>query len=60
MDKIIKLLNIDETFTKNPRLRKKYNSVKQNIPHKSDYNFMADILMLPETKKEIKIFISSC
>ncbi len=57
MDKIIKQLGIDETYTKNPRLPKKYNSVKQNIPHKSDYNFMADILMLPETKKKLKYLL---
>ena len=59
MDKLIKKLKIDETFTKEPhRKQKKFNKIKNNIPMKEDYNFMADLLSLPETKKGYKYLLS--
>jgi hypothetical protein len=49
------LLNIDETLTKGPNKQtKKYNKVKNNIPLVEDYNFQADLLFLPTTKKGFK------
>lgn len=42
-------LNIDETITKPVRKAKVFNKVKDNVPLKEDYNFMADLLFLPET-----------
>jgi hypothetical protein len=47
-------LGINEKFTKNTREPKEYNKVKDNIPLIEDYNFMADLLMLPEDKKKNK------
>ena len=55
MDKLIKKLNIDETYTKAPK-QKVFNKVKDNVPHVEDYNFMADLLLLPETKKDLNIY----
>lgn len=51
MKKILNLLEIDEYLTKPVKKPKTYDKVKQNIPHEEDYNFMADLLMLPKTSK---------
>ena len=51
MNKILKELNIDETYTKAPKIKREFSKVKDNIPLVGDYNFMADLLELPETKK---------
>lgn len=51
MDNLLKKLNINETYTKTLKKVKNFNAVKDNIPLKQDYNFMADLLMLPTTKK---------
>ena len=59
MDKLLKKLDIDETFTKQVKHKQKhYNSIKNNLPLKEDYNFMADLIMLPETKKGYKYLLS--
>lgn len=59
MKALLNKLNIDEHLTK-PRLTKQpvYNKIKNNIPLKEDYNFMADLLELPETKKKYKYLLS--
>lgn len=57
MDKLLKKLNIDETYTRKVKIPKLFNKVKDNIPHIEDYNFMADILMLPETNKGYKYLL---
>lgn len=59
MKALLNKLNIDESLTK-PRLTKQhvYNKIKNNIPLKEDYNFMADLLMLPETKKKFKYLLT--
>ena len=57
MNKILNLLKINETYTKPAKLPKEYNSVKDNIPLVEDYNFMADLLFLPETKKKFKYLL---
>jgi hypothetical protein len=51
MNKLLKSFKIDEKLTK-PRLEKQpvYNQFKNNIPRIEDYNFMADLLHLPQTK----------
>ena len=51
MEKILKELNIDETHSKPVKIKKHFSRVKDNIPLIADYNFMADLLHLPETKK---------
>ena len=51
MDKIFKVLGISEEHTKPLRIKKTFNKVKDNVPHIKNYNFMADLLFLPKTKK---------
>jgi len=51
MKQLLKDLNIDETFTKKRHRKEVFNHVKNSIRHAPDYNFMADILMLPKTKE---------
>jgi hypothetical protein len=51
MNKILQELKINETYTKPPKIKKEFSKVKDNIPLKADFNFMADILELPQTKK---------
>ena len=57
MNEILKKLNADTTFTKPIKKEKTFTKVKDNIPLKADYNFMADILMLPTTKKGFKYLL---
>lgn len=59
MKAILEKLKIDETFTK-PRKNKQkvFNHIKNNIPLIEDYNFMADIIELPETKAKYKYLLS--
>ena len=47
MQHIIQQLGIDERFTRPVRKPKVFTKVKDNIPPMEDYNFMADLLMLP-------------
>lgn len=47
MDKLIEKLGINEKFTKVRKHRKVFNKVRDNVPLKQDYNFMADVLFLP-------------
>ena len=49
MDKLIAKLGINEKFTKAIKQPNKFNRVKDNVPLKQDYNFMADLLFLPQT-----------
>lgn len=51
MKKILQELKINETYTKSPKIKKEFSKVKDNIPLKADFNFMADLLELPQTKK---------
>ena len=50
MNKILKDLNIDETYTKPIKRPKHFTKVKHNIPLISDYNFMSDLIHLPTSK----------
>ena len=49
MDRLIKKLGINEEFTKEIR-GIKFDKVKSTVYPKSGYNFMADLLHLPQTK----------
>ena len=57
MDKILKELKINEKYSKPVKIKKEFSRVKDNIPLKADYNFMADLLELPETKKGYKYLL---
>lgn len=57
--KLMKTLKIDETFTK-PTKKYKFDKVKENTFPQQDFNFMADILMLPiikETKQRYLLVV---
>ena len=58
MKALLKSFKIDEKLTK-PRLEKQpvYNHIKNNIPRIEDYNFMADLIEMPETKKKNKYIL---
>jgi hypothetical protein len=51
MNKILSELGVNEKYTKPVKIKKEFSKVKDNIPLKADYNFMADLLELPKTKK---------
>ena len=51
---LIAKLNISETFTRPIRKAKVFSKVKDNIPLKKGLNYMADLLLLPETAKGYK------
>jgi hypothetical protein len=51
MKKLINNLKLDETYNKPLKKETKISHLDDNIPHKSGYNFMMDILILPKTKK---------
>ena len=57
MDAILKELQINEKYSKPVKIKKEFSRVKDNIPLKADYNFMADLLELPETKKGYKYLL---
>jgi hypothetical protein len=50
MEDLIKKLKINESYTKKLKKPRWFNRIKDNIPKIEDYNFMADVLMLPKTK----------
>ena len=59
MKAILEKLKIDETFTKNRNVKQKqFNHIKNNIPLLEDYNFMADLIEFPLTKKNNKYLLS--
>ena len=57
MDTILKELKINEKYSKPVKIKKEFSKVKDNIPLIQDYNFMADLLELPETKKGFKYLL---
>ena len=57
MKKLKASLGIDDTFTKVRNKKKQYSNVKDNIPLKEDYNFMADIMHLPTDKFGFKYLL---
>lgn len=60
MDDLYDLLGIDDNirkFTKIMNKQKQFNKVRLNTVQKEGYNFMADLIFLPETKKKICIYL---
>ena len=57
MDDLIKKLGIDEKFTRVRKQPKLFNKVKDNVPLKQDYNFMADLLFLPTSDKGFRYLL---
>ena len=57
MKKILKELGVNEKYSKPVKIKKEFSKVKDNVPLKADYNFMADILELPETNKGFKYLL---
>ena len=53
-DDLLNKLGIDETYTKPAKKPKVFTKVKDNIPLVEHFNYMADLLFLPETKKGFK------
>jgi hypothetical protein len=43
MENILKELKINEKYSKPVKIKKQFSKVKDNIPLKADYNFMADL-----------------
>lgn len=56
IEQLLEELEIEDTpLVKSvSKSKRKYNTVMQNIPMMEDYNFMADLLFLPETKEGFK------
>ena len=54
---LLKTLKIDETFSKRFPAEKKFNKVKDNIPHIKYYNYMCDLLYLPEDVEKYKYLL---
>ena len=52
MDKLKKKLKIDETYTRPLPKPKTFVKVYDNIPHKRNWNFMADLLFMPTTTRK--------
>ena len=52
MQELLQKLKINEKFTK-PIRGIKFDKVRANTYPKSDYNFMADLLHLPQTKLSV-------
>jgi hypothetical protein len=57
-NKLMSELKIDETYTKPFRHKINYDRVKDVIPPLEDYNFQADLLMLPTTNKGFKYLLT--
>jgi hypothetical protein len=60
MDALRESLGIKKKFMIQQPEPKEYNSVWNNIPHIDNYNYMADILVLPETKKGFRYLFVVC
>jgi hypothetical protein len=57
MKSILNNLGIDETYTKEVKKPKYYTRINDNIPHKADWNFMADLIEMPLTKNKNKYIL---
>jgi hypothetical protein len=51
MDEVLKKLRLDNTLNKNHFRQKRYNKIFLEVPHFEDFNLMADLIEMPETKK---------
>ena len=52
MKSIIDKLGIDETYTKEVKKPKYYTKFRDIVPPVADYNFMADLIVMPKTKNK--------
>ena len=52
MKAILKILKIDETLTQAPKKDTIFSKIKNNVPHESHLNYMADLIFLPKTKNK--------
>jgi len=50
MNKLLKDLKIDETFSRKPKVT--FDNVKSNVFPRKGYNYMADLLYLPKTRQK--------
>ena len=57
LSSIMDNLGISDEFTKAPKKPITFSTVKDNIPLVKNYNFMADLLMLPETTEGYKYLL---
>lgn len=57
MQNILNKLGIDETLQKKPKKEKVFTKIADNIPKEANYNYMADLLELPETKQGFKYLL---
>ena len=57
MKALLNKYKINEKFNKVKNEPKVFNHIKNNIPLLEDYNFMADLLILPETKEKYKYLL---
>lgn len=57
MKSILEKLGIDETYTKDVKKPKYFTKIADNIPHQKNWNFMADLIELPLTKKGNKYLL---
>ena len=57
MNNLLKKIKVNDEFTKVRQKQKQFNHIRNNIPHLKDYNDMADLLILPETKKGYKYLL---
>ena len=53
-EQLFKDLDINETYSKTAKKAKEYTRVKDQIPLVKNFNYEADLLMLPETKEGFK------
>lgn len=60
MKAVLNHFGIDEKFTAPVQKPKFYNKIKDNIPLIPNFNQMADILYLPETKQKFKYLLVVC
>jgi hypothetical protein len=56
MNTLLKKLNIDETFTQKPK-KDKFDKIKENTFPVGGYNYMSDLLELPQTKQGFKYLL---
>jgi hypothetical protein len=56
MNALLKKLDINETYTKSPKVT--YDKVADNTLPLNGYNYMMDLLFLPETKQRYKYLLS--
>ena len=57
MKGIFDKLNINTKFTKEIKRPKYFTKVKDIVPHQENFNFMADLLIMPKTKEGFKYLL---